>query len=324
MKKIPSLFLILTFLFAFAACKDDAAVTDVTETTEITTLAPASEIPSEATAPTMTEPAATETTAPAVSEAVSETTTAAPVTEAPTTDAPVTEAPVTEAPVTEAPTTQVPPADTSKEGILKTLSDAVNKTKAFTDNITVSHTESFNIVEPVVKLDSAEMLGTLATRAVNFVKDLVLKPSSETYSFSGGKATTSEGETTQLLLPKDKAFALTPDAVANAELTEENGMKHVKLTLVPEETHSLAEVPVNHANSIGYLDLDGSFKIIQIDEIDIKYPGSVIDAMIRADGYVDSVTYTINLEAFSKAHGMGISGSATFSGSQSEIWKINW
>lgn len=319
MKKIPVLFLILTFLFVFAACKDDAAVTDATETTETTTLAPISDIPSEATETTMTEPVVTElptaeTTAPAVSEAVSETTTAAPVTEAATTAAPTTEAPVTEA----------PQADTSKEGILKTLSDAVNKTKAYTDNITVSHTESFNIVEPVVKLDSAEMLGTLATRAVNFVKDLVLKPSSETYSFSGGKATTSEGETTQLLLPKDKAFSLSPDAVANAELTEENGMKHVKLTLTPEETHSLAEVPVNHANSIGYLDLDGTFKIIQIDEINIKYPGSVIDAVIRADGYVDSVTYTINLEAFSKAHGMGISGSATFSGSQSEVWKINW
>ena len=291
MKKFPAIILTLTLLLSLAACRDDA--------------------------PEVTEASSGETQSAAIETTGDILTTIAPVTEATA----ATE--VTTVPVTEAPSTAAPVAS-SKEEILKTLADAVNKTKGYQNAITVNHTESFDIVEPVVSLDSAEMLGNLATRAVNFIKDLVLKPGSEVYNFSGGIATTSEGEKTQLLLPKDRAFSLSADAVANAVISDENGMKHIVITLNPEETHSLSEVPANHANSIGYLDIDGSFKIIQIDELNIKYPGSVIDAMIRADGYVDCVTYTINLNACSKAHGMGVSGSATFSGSQTEVWKINW
>lgn len=323
MKKAAFLILVLSLIFCLAACSKEktpeiTSLTDVTLFTEAYTETTATTV-----IPELTTGAPVSD--PTVSVPVTEVTTAAPVTEA-ATAAPVTEA-TTAAPVTEAttaaPVTQAPAAATEAD-ILKMLSDAVNKTKAYTSPITVAHEEAFNIVEPAVTLDNAEGLSSLATRAVNFVKDLVLKPSSETYSFSNGTAKTSEGETTQLLLPKDKAFALTPDAIASAVITDENGMKHIKLVLKPEETHSLAEVPKNHANSIGYLDLDGSFKIIQIDELNIRYPGSVIDAFIRPDGYVQSVVYTINLEAFSKAHGMGISGSATFSGSQTEKWNINW
>lgn len=324
MKKILSLLLVFTILFCFASCKDDAPeeLTDAS-TEEITTEPIISDVPSTLPAESTTaDPAITETAPTTTEVAIPDATTVAPVT---TTLPPVSDPTTTAAPTTEAPAdTTAPAQDNSKEAILGMLSDAVNKTKAYTSSITVDHVEAFNIEEPVVKLDSAEMLGTLATRAVNFVKDLVLKPSSEVYKFSGGKATTSEGEQTQLLLPKDRAFSLPPEAVANAEMTDENGMKHIKITLVPEETHSLSEVPTNHANSIGYLDLAGSFKIIQIDQIDITYPGSVIEAYIREDGYVSSVTYTINLAASSKAHGMGVSGSATFSGSQTESWKINW
>ena len=61
-----------------------------------------------------------------------------------------------------------------------------------------------------------------------------------------------------------------------------------------------------------------------MESIDIKYPGSTIDAYIRGDGYVDSVTYTIKLDAYGKANAMGITGSANFGGDQKEIWKINW
>lgn len=329
MKKLTALLIAISLILALAACgkkNEDTTTTDpaVNETTLPAVTDAPSTLPAESTSAqdvTTTEAitSAPETTVPAITEAPS---TEAPATQAPVTEAPVTQAPVTEAPVTEAPTAA--PVDNSTAAALQILSDAINKTKAYTAPITVNHTEAFNIVEPVVKLNSAEALSGLATKAVNFVKDLVLKPSSEVYNFNGGTATTSEGEATQLLLPKDKAFGLPADAVASAEITDENGGKRIKLTLKPEETHSLSEVPVNHANSIGYLDIDGAFSIIQIDAIDITYPGSTIDALVRADGYVQSVTYVINLAASSTAHGMGISGSATFSGSQTESWEINW
>lgn len=206
-----------------------------------------------------------------------------------------------------------------KAQTLNFLAAAINKTKAYTGDITVHHKESFTSTVTNVKPG-----GELATRALNFIKDLVLKPSEEDYRFSGGTATTSEGETTQLLLPKAAAFTLPEEGVAAASISQEGDLVHVILTLAAEEVRSLSEVPKYNAASIGYLDIAGSFSILQIDEVTIRYPGSVIDAYVRGDGYVDRVTYTIKLDAGGKAHAMGISGSADFNGDQVEIWEIKW
>ena len=206
-----------------------------------------------------------------------------------------------------------------KAQTLNFLAAAINKTKAYTGDITVHHKESFTSEVTNVKPG-----GALATRALNFIKDLVLKPTEEDYRFSGGTATTSEGETTQLLLPKAAAFTLPEEGVAAASISQEGDLAHVVLTLAAEEVRSLSEVPKYNAASIGYLDIAGSFSILQIDEVTIRYPGSVIDAYVRGDGYVDRVTYTIKLDAGGKAHAMGISGSADFNGDQVEIWEIKW
>ena len=206
-----------------------------------------------------------------------------------------------------------------KAQTLNFLAAAINKTKAYTGDITVHHKESFTSTVTNVKPG-----GELATRALNFIKDLVLKPTEEDYRFSGGTATTSEGETTQLLLPKAAAFTLPEEGVAAASISQEGDLVHVILTLAAEEVRSLSEVPKYNAASIGYLDIAGSFSILQIDEVTIRYPGSVIDAYVRGDGYVDRVTYTIKLDAGGKAHAMGISGSADFNGDQVEIWEIKW
>lgn len=206
-----------------------------------------------------------------------------------------------------------------KAQTLNFLAAAINKTKAYTGDITVHHKESFTSTVTNVKPG-----GELATRALNFIKDLVLKPTEEDYRFSGGTATTSEGETTQLLLPKAAAFTLPEEGVAAASISQEGDLVHVILTLAAEVVRSLSEVPKYNAASIGYLDIAGSFSILQIDEVTIRYPGSVIDAYVRGDGYVDRVTYTIKLDAGGKAHAMGISGSADFNGDQVEIWEIKW
>ena len=230
----------------------------------------------------------------------------------------VTTAPPVTEPATTAPGGS-PYAGYTKADIVNYLSAAVNKTKAYRGNVTVSHKESFTS-----QVSDVTPGGALTTKAVNFVKDLVLKPSEETYSFSGGTAQTKDGETTQLLLPKDKAFTLTADGVSAAAIRQENGMAHVRVVLVPETVNSLSAVPKYNASAIGYLDLDGKFSVITIKELTINYPGSVIDAYIRSDGYVASVTYTVKMDAYAKASGLGITGSARFSGDQVESWTINW
>lgn len=299
--------LLIAAMLTFAACGKKPAQEPTTAPD--TTAAPVSETPSE----TQSEPQG-ETLAP-----VPDTTAATDTTVAPdTTAAPVPD--TTAAPAPES--TNAAQTDFSgydKAQILNYLAAAINKTKSYAGNITVNHKESFTST-----VTNVTPGGALVTQALNFVKDLVLKPSEEVYSFSGGTATTSEGETTQLLLPKDKAFSLPLEGVANATISNEGDKVHVVLTLSPEEVNSLAAVPAYNSSAIGYLNLDGKFKIIQIQELTIKYPGSKIDAFVRADGYVDSVTYTITLDASAKAKGMGITGTADFNGDQVEIWKINW
>ena len=151
-----------------------------------------------------------------------------------------------------------------------------------------------------------------------------IRPTEETYAFSGGHATTAEGEDTQLLLPKAAAFTLPAAGVQSASAKEENGMTHVFLTLAPEECTDLSQIPAYHAASIGYLDIGSKFSLLKIQSVDIKYPGSTIDAFIRPDGYVASVTYTVKMDASAQASAMGITGSANFGGDQVEIWEINW
>ena len=264
---------------------------------------------------------------PATAAPVETTTVPVPVTAAPTqapeTQPAATQAPATQPAATEAPApTEAPQQDVSalsKEQVLALLTEAVNKTKGYTAAITVHHKESFDFAITDVKPG-----GPLVQRALDFVTNLVIKPSEEDYHFSNGLATTSEGEQTQLLLPKDAPFSLPASGVASASASSENGMTHVVLTLAPEQCTSLTQVPVNHAASIGYLDIGGAFSLLRIQAVDIKYPGSVIDAWIRADGYVSAVTYTVKLDAYAEASAMGISGSAKFGGDQVEQWTINW
>lgn len=327
MKKTTSLMLafILITLIVFCSCSKHNNVQQTTETVPVTYIYETITAETEA---------VTETP---YSEIVTEIPTV-PVTEAPTTELITTEIPLTEAP-TAAPetapvieTTEPVPEETqpasidytsyTKEQIVSTLAEAVNKTKAYTGNITVNHKESFDAT-----VKDVQPGGALVARAVDFVKGLVLKPSEEVYSFSNGTAVTSEGENTQLLLPKAAPFTLGADGVADASISEENGLVHINIELNEERCTDINSAPAYNSSSIGYLnlgDIVSNFNIIKVSKIDVNYPGSVIDCYIRPDGYVSSVTYTINMDTYAEASGMNIQGSAEFSGAQTEIWNINW
>ena len=164
----------------------------------------------------------------------------------------------------------------------------------------------------------------MSSKLMNFVTGLVIKPSEEDYSFSNGSAVTSEGEKTQLLLPKDAAFTLSDSGVKSASIEKKNGMTHITVTLVSESCNSLTDKPEHNASAIGYLDISGSFKLMKITSIKIDYPGSVIDVYIRDDGYVSSVTYTVNMDCHGEASYGLINGKADFKGAQTETWTLKW
>ncbi len=202
--------------------------------------------------------------------------------------------------------------------IISLYSAALNKTRAYSAPFTAVKTESFT-----AEVTDAYPGGALTELLASNIVKLVGSEGQQTLSFSGGRATDSEGENVPVLLPQKGDFSLPVEGVASAAISKEGDKTRVKITLVPE-TVSMGEVPAYNSGAIGYLDTSGmDFKIITISRVDITYTGSVIDAVIRSDGYIESVTYTINMSTYAELSGMGISGYGTLTGTQIESWAQN-
>ena len=204
----------------------------------------------------------------------------------------------------------------SSEQILELLTNAVNKTKAYTGNLSVYHSESFqaNVTECTG--------GALVAKAVNILMGMVVKPTEETLSFSGGTAVNSEGETATILLPQKGGFRLTMSGISSISAYADGQNTVVSVSLIPESV-GMYETPAANAAGVGFLDvskLDLSF--LEVTKADIRYTGSTIKAVIAPSGYVNYAEYTIPLHVEGSAHAGPISGSAVFDGMQTEIWNI--
>ncbi len=248
----------------------------------------------------------------------------------PQTTQPQVTVPQTTVPQVTVPQTTVPQTETTtapvqeeisytKAEIINIYSDALNKTRAYAGALTVNHTESFT-----ADIKDAHPGGALTELLASNIVKLVGSEGQQTLSYNGGYAVNKDGENVPVLLPQRTHFNLPESGVADAQLSKTGDKTKIRLVLVPE-TVTMGQVPPYNAGAIGYLDTsDMDFKIITISRVDITYPGSVIDAVIRADGYIESVTYTINMSTYAELSGMGISGYGTLEGAQTEKWQLNW
>ncbi len=267
-------------------------------------------------------------TQPVATQPVPVQTTSAPMLEIPTlpvqpeatTGIPV-QPEITTAPVQPETTTQPAEKDPSTwttAELLKFTADAVTKTKAFNDTVTVDHEEAFDI--RITKAPG----GKLIMDAADGIIASVAKPSQETLTFIGGKTTNAEGETVPLLLPKRGAFTLTEDGVAAASASKSGTDTIVHIQLV-KEMGTLTDHPKYHAASVGYLDAsDVDLGTITLNYLDITYAGTTMDYVINSDGYVTSVNYKIPIKIAVEAKLFGITAAGECEGYQSENWKINW
>lgn len=207
----------------------------------------------------------------------------------------------------------------TKKEIIDIYSDALNKTRAYAGALTVNHSESFT-----ANIKDAHPGGALTELLASNIVKLVGSEGNQTLTYNGGYAVNKDGETVPVLLPQRTHFNLPEAGVADAVLSKSGDKTHIRITLVPE-TVTMGQVPTYNSGAIGYLDTsDMDFKIITISRVDITYPGSVIDAVIRADGYIESVTYTINMSTYAELSGMGITGYGTLEGAQTEKWNLIW
>ena len=195
---------------------------------------------------------------------------------------------------------------------------AVNKTKAFTGNLTVNHSEGFTA-------DVTECTGgEIVKSVVNLMIGWVVKPVNETLVYQNGKTVNSEGETVPIILPKRNGFSLSEKGVESATIQQTGNEYIIKITLV-EESVGMYDVPTHNAAAVGYLDVAGfDISFMDIDSADIVYKGSSIELRINAEGFVTYANYKIPLRIDGSAHKGSISGSATFEGEQTEEWRLNW
>ncbi len=221
-------------------------------------------------------------------------------------------------PVTEAPVTQANPASWNKQEVVKFLSDAVNKTKAYTGQVTVDRSEDLGITIESIKPNLPALKNVANSLVSKFIK-----PVNETVQFSGGKGV-SDGEEIPLLLPKRQAFTLTADGVTQASAAQSGNNIVVDITLVSEQS-SMSNPPKYNSQALGYLDVNSvDLSMVTIDSLDFVYLGSTIHAVIGPDGYVLSADYHIPLQVAASGKAIGIPGSFTGTGYQTEKWVINW
>ncbi len=210
------------------------------------------------------------------------------------------------------------PTGWSKSEILSTAEAALNKTRRFTGNITVNHSESF--VADVTECTGGDIVKSVANVMIGWI----VKPVDEVLNFSGGKAVNSEGETLPLGLPIRSSFSLAQAGAASANITKNGNEYIIKIKLV-EEKVGMYEVPKHNAASVGYLDVASlDLSLFTVDTADIIYRGSSIELHINSDGYVTYAKYNIPLNVSGSAHRGSISGSAVFNGEQTEIWDFRW
>ena len=298
---------IMLVLAMFSSCGKDKAddTTDVsTETESYTELtAETSVIPSTETIATTVAETTTEATT--VTTTVIETTTATPTTVVTT---------------TEAPTTANVISDTgwSKEQIATYLSDSINRTKALTSTVTAKHTESFSA--NVTQITG----GDLAAKAANLILNKVITPTEETLVFNGSPVENSEGETVGILLPKNGGFTLSATDIASATAQYSDDNIVIDVTLNAEQV-GLGEQPRINSAAVGYLDTSKfDISIFTISKLEINYTGSTIKVEINPNGYVISAEYTIPMHTEAAAKAMGISGTATFDGFETETWELTF
>ncbi|MBO7179624.1 MAG: hypothetical protein J6V78_04725 [Clostridia bacterium] len=204
----------------------------------------------------------------------------------------------------------------STQEILSKMTTAINQTKAYKGNLAVHHTETFtaNITECTG--------GAIGQRVANSLVSAVVKPTDQTLNFANGTALTSEGETTQILLPKNGQFTLSSSGVKSAKAYQEGDKTVLVVTLVQENVDQKT-IPHHNSKGVGYLDVASvDLMGMTITNGEIQYLGSSIMIKVNQAGYVTYAKYTIPLHVYGEGARGSLSGYAIFDGEQTEIWEL--
>ncbi|MGN0444324.1 MAG: hypothetical protein ACI4F5_06910 [Acutalibacteraceae bacterium] len=221
------------------------------------------------------------------------------------------------------PTEENQPASTipqTNEEIAAAFNKAMNATK--------HSTKSCNAVKNTdVKIQVTDCSVPSLTGMVNSIAQRFTGPETAEYSFVDGKATTSDGEITinNDFPPSNRDTALDAGGIAkaSAEPYGDGGYK-LSITLIPE-TSSLGNEPKYHANTVGYLDIEGlGISGVTFTEANFTYPGATVIISVNGDGLVEKYDCTLPMSGTGAGSIKIASASATLEGSSTENWQFTW
>ena len=203
------------------------------------------------------------------------------------------------------------------EEIVKAFNDAVNNTKNAQQNCNA-------VQDTNVEVNVDDCSVPKLTGMVNSIVQGFSGPEHNEYAFING--TTSDGKTiNDNLPPSSKDCTLAAAGVANATC-EDYGNGGYKLTVIlAPETGTLDTPPVNHASSVGYLDLASlGIKGVSFTEANFNYPGATVTVCVNEKGLLDSYESQFPLAGTGAAKVTFASGTATISGTMTEKWVFTW
>lgn len=279
----------------------------------------------EATAPTTTLPPVT-----APPQTVTAPTTLPPITnDVTTTAAPVSD-PTAPQPSQEDTTAAEPekPEDVSslsKDAIIKNMSEAINGAKA-EQNMNAKKTES-------IKINVTDCSLPGATGLINNIINSLAGDEVISYAFLNGHATgiTADGKEDESGSPKDlippagKDFSLPSSGVREATAAKDGENTVYTVKLVEEKTTMEAPVPQYHSNAYGYLDLTSlDLTGVTITGADMHYPETTITATVDPSGKLVKLHFLMPMDGSGSAKILIGSGTATFEGSDDEVWEFTY
>lgn len=175
--------------------------------------------------------------------------------------------------------------------------------------------------------------------AVNTINNIINKLAGEetvTYNFTNGQAVgiNAEGKEeddgavmtpNDVIPPKAKSFNLPEAGIKNATAAKEGTNTVYTIELNPEETTYSSPVPQYHSNAYGYLDLTSlDISGVTITEANMHYPNTVITATVNGEGKLIKIHFMMPMTGEGTAKIIGLSGNATFEGSDDETWDFTY
>jgi len=293
--KTTALILVLVFIFAFSACKNNSA--EETTSAETATQAVTTAGNSETAAAT----SSAVTTLPEETATAGETTAAATVTAGQTTSAAAATSAETET-KTPAATGINAPVGTDIADIVAFYNRHANATKEYPGKI--------NVQRDMGTITTITKMGWGLKGILQSVLDRQLKDKSENKTFVNGKNPTDSNDTLEKFLPRgggEKMSILTAPGVKRASCVQDGTGWKVVIVL-KKEVSTIDKAPKYHSSVMDPLEIDsnsldpftlGDGKVIY-GQINAPYDGATLVAKFNKNGYLDHLRMDAPLQISGK------------------------